>query len=72
MQQKAYSFDEETVVNIIAGFLHSFVVGSLILLVETGFQLAGTVTITDPMLAPVYVFVVNSLYNAAREWAKGV
>ena len=70
--QKAFNFDKETVRKILRGAWHSALVGVLIISVDTVFQVLGTVTISDPMMAAVYSMVCANLYNVAKEYVKGV
>lgn len=71
MQQK-FTFDRETTVKIMRGFLHSAVVTVIMLLLDSLFQITQTVKISDPLIAATFSYVSQNLYNIGKEYVSGV
>ncbi len=69
--QIAYTFDRETVKNILHGVWHSLMTTSMLLILNALFQISGLVHITDPALAGLYMLACQNIYNTVKEYISG-
>ncbi len=72
LEQIANSFDPATLVKIIKGAAHSFLVGALTGGVEATFGFLQNVDVGNPLLTTMAVWLMGTVYNAWREYRKGL